>query len=433
MNADKKKKISEIVWPIIYFLLVVTICFSGCLVFRRYYYCSVFVSGQSMAPTLLGGKGNGDYGIANFGLVDTTDLAKKKTKRFDIVTTYYPWDTTDYPSSFVPGEKNELGESAERKIKRILGLPGETISVKNGDITISRNAYYVEDIKEQTTYKFGVSPSGNETYHNYYFSGVGSTYLSITYNFDSKVLYSGEDPETPTLTTIRGATNVILAPANNGQYYFLYEANVDDYRYLNVSTSGNSHTFAGEMTPSTLWTIDSSFNTISTKIMNHTSSNLDGDYVFTFSLNTESEGSSKLSLTKVSELNLEEVSVVKFMEKDADSYVTYFPQKLEKTDILLDVRKNDCKNTNYTLPFRRGFDNRPFTYKDFDEVVLKNNRYWVQGDHWGNSTDCYNNGPIYLENMEGVLVVIEGTCTIGRDNDGNKVCTDHKYKSPIFF
>ena len=148
-----------------------------------------------MSPTLKGGKGNGDSGVAHFGLVDTTDLAKKRTKRFDIVTTYYPWDDSDYPNGYKPNEKNSLGENAERKIKRVLALPGETITVKNGDITIYKNAYEVTDFEFNTHYKLGAMSTSNKYHHNYYFSNFSGGNLSVTFNFSNFTTYSGDNDD----------------------------------------------------------------------------------------------------------------------------------------------------------------------------------------------------------------------------------------------
>lgn len=58
-----------------------------------------------------------------YGLTDTTERAKKKISRLDIVTTYYPWQVGN----------NEL------KIKRVLALPGDIIEIIKGDVYISPN------------------------------------------------------------------------------------------------------------------------------------------------------------------------------------------------------------------------------------------------------------------------------------------------------
>lgn len=436
MDAIKKKKISDFLWPIIYFALVITICFSGCLVFRRYYYCSVFVSGQSMSPTLKGGKGNGDSGVAHFGLVDTTDLAKKRTKRFDIVTTYYPWDDSDYPNGYKPNEKNSLGENAERKIKRVLALPGETITVKNGDITIYKNAYEVTDFEFNTHYKLGAMSTSNQYHHNYYFSNFSGGNLSVTFNFSNFTTYTGDNDDSAVKTEHKGATDVFVAKTSTeNQYHLLYEAEPDVFKYINVETNDNSQNLVGGMTASTSWEFNKAFNTLSTKIMNHTDSSKDGEFILTLTLDEENESASKITLSKVDSIDLSKTSIVRLMNRDNESAVRFFPKGGEtgNTSNTLVTRKADWTSTSYQLPFSRNFDNRLGNYKDFDEVVLKADNYWVQGDHWGNSTDCYNNGPIYYGNLEGVLVVIEGTCTIGRDKEGHKVCTNHQYGKPIFF
>lgn len=54
----------------------------------------------------------------DFGIVDTNQATINKVRRFDIVTTYY---TTDY------NVDGELNETADKKIKRIIGLPGDKV------------------------------------------------------------------------------------------------------------------------------------------------------------------------------------------------------------------------------------------------------------------------------------------------------------------
>lgn len=369
-----------------------------------------------MAPTLKGGKGNGDSGVAHFGLVDTSDLAKKKTKRFDIVTTYYPWDDSDYPTGYKPGEKNSLGETAERKIKRVLALPGETITVSKGDITVYQNAYSVSNFEFNTNYKFGAIPTDTKLFHNFYVSGIGAKEISTTYSYAN-------------------SKDIFVIKTSTENVYRLGVKNGEQTNYLNAKADGDSYKLSIDMTSDTDWNFNSNFGSFSTKIMNHTNSSFDGEYIFALTINTESESASKITLTKLSDINLSSMTVAKLISRDESKVVTFFPKKSEKpaVDTDLDERIAACEHTHYTLSFERLFDQRPGTYKDFADVVLKDGRYWVQGDHWANSTDCYNNTPIYYDNLEGLLVVIEGTCTIGRNDKGEKVCTNHQYSTPMFF
>ena len=112
----------------------------GFIYYRRVYLSPFWVNGQSMYPTLNGeakdaqgkpldensGSSASGYTV-DYGVMDKHESAIKKLKRFDIVITKYG--------------KND-GSS---KIKRVLGLPGETIwftvgsegNKKNGDLYIN--------------------------------------------------------------------------------------------------------------------------------------------------------------------------------------------------------------------------------------------------------------------------------------------------------
>ena len=147
MESTKKKKISLIVSACVYFVLIISICASIGLVFHSYYYMPIFVSGSSMYPTLVGDKNN-----ANFGIVDNHKKAIDRIERFDIVTTYYPWEDYD--------DNNQLKSNASFKIKRVIALPGETFKIESGVL-------YVGYLNEETesydftsiTYTFDTNPS----------------------------------------------------------------------------------------------------------------------------------------------------------------------------------------------------------------------------------------------------------------------------------
>ena len=109
----KNEKFQKILYPILYFVLSIGIVVVGCLVFYRTYYTSVYISGSSMAPTLLGGRNNKWH----YGIADNHDSAIKNLKRFDVALTYYP-------SGWMGGD-----EDTTYKIKRVWGFPGETITM----------------------------------------------------------------------------------------------------------------------------------------------------------------------------------------------------------------------------------------------------------------------------------------------------------------
>lgn len=406
MNAEKKKLLSLIGWPLIYFALIITICISGCMVFHRYYYCSVFVSGQSMSPTLLGGNTSGSSGIANFGIVDTSDYALKQLRRFDIVTTYYPWDEKDY-QSYVPGQKERDGYHPERKIKRLLAMPNETIYTVNGNIFIAPTPVSQTTIEANKPYKLWASPSKNESTANYYFSANDwyAAYVFTKYDL---------------------ATNVTFENASAGKYYFTYPKD-GTKTYLNVSVnSADKNKMTADMTPSTEWSFNSSRKLLTTYIGNHSDSSLDGEY--TFVLN---DANNAIVLKKVSEIN-DSITIEPCLRENG---VLYTPELLSEEEM-----ENYPNYTNKILPFKRDFSNKSVNCKDMDETAIREGRYWVQGDHWSNSTDCHDYYPLYASNIEGILLAIEGTCTIGIKKTvkngvevNEKVCTNHKYSIPKVF
>ena len=117
--SEKQKKIKNIFWALVYVALAAVIIVSATSMFNNFYYESVYVSGSSMSPTFDGNTGTrlgSDYGI-----IDKDSGAKRNVKRFQIVTTYYPHDTSSY------------------KIKRVIALPGDTFKVVNNDLYLYKD------------------------------------------------------------------------------------------------------------------------------------------------------------------------------------------------------------------------------------------------------------------------------------------------------
>lgn len=78
---------------------------------------------------------------------------------------------------------------------------------------------------------------------------------------------------------------------------------------------------------------------------------------------------------------------------------------------------------------------RDFISKGFGDengyITLKENEYWVMGDNWLQSKDSYSDtrgGPIYRENIVGVLIAIVGTCLV-KDNE----IYDRQFTIPTFY
>lgn len=137
MTAKEKIKtqmptIKKVGFIVLYSLLIIGVCLSGGLIFHKYYYTVFYIMGQSMYPTLNGdGTSLSDPLRKDFGIVDTNQATINGIKRFDIVTTYY---ASDYNTD------GELIDGAEKKIKRVIGLPGEKVETKSREIKIDGKA-----------------------------------------------------------------------------------------------------------------------------------------------------------------------------------------------------------------------------------------------------------------------------------------------------
>ena len=143
-NVSEENSLNnKLIWAILYFVITVGLIISSCFLFKKYYYQSIFVSGTSMQPTL-----NANYsttGRCDFGIIDTHAKRINEINRFDIVTTYYPWDSKDYSlseGSFVPGSKPE--ENASYKIKRVIALPNETFKLTNNELYLKSGSDFIK-------------------------------------------------------------------------------------------------------------------------------------------------------------------------------------------------------------------------------------------------------------------------------------------------
>lgn len=117
MTAIGKKKLKASLWSLLYVAIAVSIVVSSVFIFKNFYFEVVFVNGSSMNPTLCGGDAEGYH---DYGINDKSYGAKRALKRYQVVTTYYPYD--------------EHIENPSYKIKRVIGLPGETLKVVNNDL-----------------------------------------------------------------------------------------------------------------------------------------------------------------------------------------------------------------------------------------------------------------------------------------------------------
>lgn len=162
-----KSKFLKIIWPILYLILVLFVCGSGCMIFHSYYYKSIFVDGESMYPTLNGGTRISQY-QSNFGIINPHEKAINEIERFNIITTYYPWDEKDYSQEttivsddnfiekakldYEPGTGRTPLETAYYKIKRVVGMPGDIFKISNGEFyLLETNSIFYKNIYGKTT------------------------------------------------------------------------------------------------------------------------------------------------------------------------------------------------------------------------------------------------------------------------------------------
>ena len=137
----KENKFVAIAWAFLYFLLTITLCLSGTRTFIQFYYYPIYISGDSMEPTLNGGT---DYSNPryDFGYIDTSRKAIDSIDRFDIITTFYPFSAEDYNQPYQHNQDTLSG--AKHKIKRVIALPGDTFTISN-NVLIFRNNETGED------------------------------------------------------------------------------------------------------------------------------------------------------------------------------------------------------------------------------------------------------------------------------------------------
>lgn len=114
------KNFFSFIWEILKIVLIALVIV---LPIRYFLFQPFFVKGQSMEPNFE----NGDYLI-----IDELTYKFREPQRGEVIVFKYPNDTS------------------QRYIKRIIGLPGETIEIENGKVTILNEEG--EKILEEASY-----------------------------------------------------------------------------------------------------------------------------------------------------------------------------------------------------------------------------------------------------------------------------------------
>lgn len=141
----KKKKKNSAAHEVLSFIMDLVICMAVVLVVTNYVVTPVQVKGSSMYPTLEDGS---------LGFSDIIGYRMTGIKRFDVVVVY-------------------LEEKNEYLVKRVVGLPGETVSYKDGQLYIDGEAvdepFFDEDYKDSygSTFMSDVDPItlGDDEYY----------------------------------------------------------------------------------------------------------------------------------------------------------------------------------------------------------------------------------------------------------------------------
>lgn len=113
-------------------VLVIPLSLWGISQMSKATYDCFFVMGISMQPNLSGENDNSTYGYS-----DNSDYAIRSLKRFDLVICYYPFGVeSDYQMPY-NRENPVLNEDCKLKVKRVIGLPGDSLVINDEEFSIS--------------------------------------------------------------------------------------------------------------------------------------------------------------------------------------------------------------------------------------------------------------------------------------------------------
>ena len=128
----RKDFIFNLIYCILPMVLVFPLTIWGISQMSKATYDCFFVMGSSMQPYLSGDKNNSTYGYS-----DNSDIAISKLNRFDLVICYYPFaNESDYQQPY-NRENPVLLETSTLKVKRVIGLPGDSLVINNEEFSIS--------------------------------------------------------------------------------------------------------------------------------------------------------------------------------------------------------------------------------------------------------------------------------------------------------
>jgi signal peptidase I len=153
MAENIKETIKENIWEIIKIIIIASVIV---LPIRYFLFQPFIVKGESMIPSFQ----SGDYLI-----VDEISYRFADPQRGDVIVFKYPKDTT------------------QKFIKRVIGLPGETVNIENGKVTIMKDGQ--ESVLDEK-----YLPADLKTYGNISAALAADEYFVLgdnrEYSFDSR-------------------------------------------------------------------------------------------------------------------------------------------------------------------------------------------------------------------------------------------------------
>lgn len=104
--------------------------------------------------------------------------------------------------------------------------------------------------------------------------------------------------------------------------------------------------------------------------------------------------------------------------------------KVVNNDFYLFDKKNNTWGDKIELPYKRNIVSVVRNYTTYENTPVPDNCYFVTGDNWENSLDSFSVGVIDRSLLVGVLVEMQGICTIKAGTD--EVLTKTPYKAKQF-
>ena len=123
--VSKRKKIFSIIGELMIYAMIIVSC---AFLIPNYVVAKTVVSGESMENTLK------DKDVL---LVEKVSYRLDDPERFDMIVFYHFWDNNN------PDKKDK--DAYEFYVKRVIGLPGETVQIKDGTIYMNGEALEEHD------------------------------------------------------------------------------------------------------------------------------------------------------------------------------------------------------------------------------------------------------------------------------------------------